>query len=432
MLGGLTAQTPLPARPIVCQDSQVFKTLCLFWSHHNGLRRTTHETMYPFTHPNHAQGSPPARSAQTRSPYSPQPSNASRAGRSSPLEPQARYTEQRSTRSNGNHSSNYNSLPSSRASPQRQFQTQHSNASASSFVSQAADYYAGSNGAMDSSPLIRGPNSTTYNNQAYDAQRQGYNQYDNYGPPPPNPYDSHSPSPSPNQPPASPAYNNNQLAPSYSNDGSYYNNDLTSYYSNDYDDKSYSSHTALNSSNSHIESSPKEFGVGQVVPTMSYTPPPPSPAPSYSYPPSPSPLPATPGFSGTSHWHKVRSNMMARRVVKKVPLTNGNFVIDVPVPKEVLRNSHQGIGAERGELEKMRYTAATCDPDDFMRCKFNLRPYLYGRRTELFVSYGGGRSSTKRASSRQSGDLRTLRRQRRARARARSFWLTAEICSSAD
>lgn len=229
---------------------------------------------------------------------------------------------------------------------------------------------------MDTSPLIRGPTSTNYNNQSYDAQRQGYDQYDNFGPPPPNPYDNS---------PASPAYNQNQLAPTRSNDGAYYNNDLTSYYSNDdhhLDDKSYSSHTALNSSNS---SSPKGFGVGQVVPTMSYAAPPP-PSPGYSYPPAPSHLPATPGFSGTSHWQKVRSNMMARRVVKKIPLTNGNFVIDVPVPKEVIRQGHTGIGAEIGEMEKMRYTAATCDPDDFMACRFNLRPYLYGRRTELFVS----------------------------------------------
>lgn len=33
----------------------------------------------------------------------------------------------------------------------------------------------------------------------------------------------------------------------------------------------------------------------------------------------------------------------------------------------------------------MRYTAATCDPDDFMRSKYSLRQYLYGRDTELFI-----------------------------------------------
>lgn len=33
----------------------------------------------------------------------------------------------------------------------------------------------------------------------------------------------------------------------------------------------------------------------------------------------------------------------------------------------------------------MRYTAATCDPDDFERAKFSLRPFLLGRQTELFI-----------------------------------------------
>jgi chitin synthase len=37
------------------------------------------------------------------------------------------------------------------------------------------------------------------------------------------------------------------------------------------------------------------------------------------------------------------------------------------------------------EMNKMRYTAATCDPDDFLRSKYTLRPFLYGRKTELFI-----------------------------------------------
>ena len=76
---------------------------------------------------------------------------------------------------------------------------------------------------------------------------------------------------------------------------------------------------------------------------------------------------------------------MERRVVKQVPLLNGNLIMDVPVPKGVVPNS-AGLGMEPDEGEKMRYTAATCDPDDFMRRKFTLRQYLWGRKTELFVS----------------------------------------------
>ena len=37
------------------------------------------------------------------------------------------------------------------------------------------------------------------------------------------------------------------------------------------------------------------------------------------------------------------------------------------------------------EMTKMRYTAATCDPDEFKVNRYSLRPYLYGRQTELFI-----------------------------------------------
>lgn len=61
--------------------------------------------------------------------------------------------------------------------------------------------------------------------------------------------------------------------------------------------------------------------------------------------------------------------------------------MDVDVPKGVVPTG-AGLGAEREEITKMRYSAATCDPDDFMQRKFTLRPFLYGRKTELFVSLG--------------------------------------------
>jgi hypothetical protein len=36
-------------------------------------------------------------------------------------------------------------------------------------------------------------------------------------------------------------------------------------------------------------------------------------------------------------------------------------------------------------MSKLRYTACTSDPDDFVRDKYTLRPFLYGRQTELFI-----------------------------------------------
>jgi chitin synthase len=90
-------------------------------------------------------------------------------------------------------------------------------------------------------------------------------------------------------------------------------------------------------------------------------------------------------YSGTSHWHAMRNQLLERRVVKQIPLHNGNLIMDVPVPKEVIPTT-KGLGLEQEEMDKMRYSAATCDPDDFMASKFSLRQYLYGRKTELFVS----------------------------------------------
>ncbi|KAL1405810.1 Chitin synthase, class 2 [Vanrija albida] len=162
------------------------------------------------------------------------------------------------------------------------------------------------------------------------------------------------------------------------------------YHANDFPDdyKSYDSHTHLPAAAN------KEYEVGAIIPAQGYNNTPAAPASLYgvnTYPPSPmmggggGQLPASPGFSGSSHWHQVRENLLARRVVKQIPLFNGNLVMDVPVPRPVIPTSTGAVGAEPGEMEKMRYSAATCDPDDFLRRKFNLRPYLYGRRTELFV-----------------------------------------------
>ncbi len=72
---------------------------------------------------------------------------------------------------------------------------------------------------------------------------------------------------------------------------------------------------------------------------------------------------------------------MKRRSVRQVELQKGNLVIEVPVPSHMVPRN----GGASDEMSNMRYTAATCDPDDFMREKYSLRPYLYGRKTELFI-----------------------------------------------
>ncbi|ETW86853.1 glycosyltransferase family 2 protein [Heterobasidion irregulare TC 32-1] len=80
-------------------------------------------------------------------------------------------------------------------------------------------------------------------------------------------------------------------------------------------------------------------------------------------------------------WSAAREKLMKRRSVRHVELQQGNLVLDVQVPSHIVP---KGMDASE-EMTKMRYTAATCDPDDFMRSKYSLRPYLLGRQTELFI-----------------------------------------------
>ncbi|KAL7415762.1 glycosyltransferase family 2 protein [Mrakia frigida] len=84
--------------------------------------------------------------------------------------------------------------------------------------------------------------------------------------------------------------------------------------------------------------------------------------------------------SSGAGWGLARENMMKRRDVRQIELKEGNLVLDVPVPAQIVPP-----GNKSEEMNKMRYTAATCDPDDFQSSKYTLRPFLYGRKTELFV-----------------------------------------------
>lgn len=99
------------------------------------------------------------------------------------------------------------------------------------------------------------------------------------------------------------------------------------------------------------------------------------------YPPSPNLRPPMGSPSMGTGYSVAREKLMKRRSVRHVELQNGNLVIDVRVPSHIVPKGMDNVE----EMTKMRYTAATCDPDDFMRSKYTLRPYLYGRHTELFI-----------------------------------------------
>ena len=83
----------------------------------------------------------------------------------------------------------------------------------------------------------------------------------------------------------------------------------------------------------------------------------------------------------TMHFGPAPIGRVRRRLKKKrVQLTNGNLVVDLSVPPKL-------VLPYRGEQEmtKTRYTAVTCDPDDYEKEKFFLRQNESGRTTELFI-----------------------------------------------
>ena len=67
---------------------------------------------------------------------------------------------------------------------------------------------------------------------------------------------------------------------------------------------------------------------------------------------------------------------------KQVQLVQGNLVLDNPVPSKLT----SFLPRRDSEFTHMRYTAATCDPDDFISDGYTLRPALFGRETQLFIT----------------------------------------------
>ncbi|QRV83038.1 chitin synthase [Ceratobasidium sp. AG-Ba] len=140
-------------------------------------------------------------------------------------------------------------------------------------------------------------------------------------------------------------------------------------------------------SQSHLDPYSKQYEMSQIpaVPTVSYN----AGAGIVDYPPQ---QPYQTGLGGglrpplggsqysSSGYSTARDRMMKRRSVRRVELKQGNLVLDVPVPSAIIPS---GVTAE--EQTHMRYTAATCDPDDFATSKYSLRPYLMNRQTELFI-----------------------------------------------
>ncbi|KAF9968391.1 Chitin synthase, class 1 [Mortierella alpina] len=102
----------------------------------------------------------------------------------------------------------------------------------------------------------------------------------------------------------------------------------------------------------------------------------PPPAPSFPYFP--------PGHdSPTLHYGSAPMRQARRyKTTKKVTLTQGNLVLDCPVPTKLLDVLPRKA---EDEFTSMRYTAVTCDPNDFAHNNYTLRPKMLNRETELFI-----------------------------------------------
>ncbi|CAG8607125.1 10905_t:CDS:2 [Gigaspora rosea] len=67
---------------------------------------------------------------------------------------------------------------------------------------------------------------------------------------------------------------------------------------------------------------------------------------------------------------------------EKITLINGKFIRDCQISSNLLENCKH---RDNREFTHMRYTACTCDPDDFLDDGFTLRQAEYKRQTELFI-----------------------------------------------
>lgn len=85
------------------------------------------------------------------------------------------------------------------------------------------------------------------------------------------------------------------------------------------------------------------------------------------------------------HYGRAPARQVRRhKTTKRVELFQGNLVLDCPVPTKLLAMSPY---KDEHEFTNMRYTAVTCEPDNFKRDRYTLRQNLYNppRPTELFI-----------------------------------------------
>ncbi|TFL06041.1 glycosyltransferase family 2 protein [Pterulicium gracile] len=83
-----------------------------------------------------------------------------------------------------------------------------------------------------------------------------------------------------------------------------------------------------------------------------------------------------------------RRQTIKRGVTRKVKLTEGHFIAEYPVPTPIASATEaKWKSTNTTEFSHMRYTAATCDPDEFSEANgYSLRTKMYNRETELLIA----------------------------------------------
>ncbi|TFK32302.1 chitin synthase [Crucibulum laeve] len=83
-----------------------------------------------------------------------------------------------------------------------------------------------------------------------------------------------------------------------------------------------------------------------------------------------------------------RRQAITKGVKRKVKLTEGHFIAEYRVPTAIHNAIEPKYSATKTtEFSHMRYTAATCDPDDFTTQNgYSLRTKLYNRQTEILIA----------------------------------------------
>jgi len=103
------------------------------------------------------------------------------------------------------------------------------------------------------------------------------------------------------------------------------------------------------------------------------------------------------GYNSNDSWaqrqqpNAAPSGGLKRYATRKIKLVQGSVLsIDYPVPSAIrnaVQPQYRSAEGSNEEFMKMRYTAATCDPNDFtLKNGYDLRPRMYNRHTELLIA----------------------------------------------